>query len=68
VLSAGHPLPGSITGLHTWNDPEGHPFLQMEVRFPSPGQALKHVTLRCDLLREVVSTHRTLARIEVPVR
>jgi len=65
VLSEGHPLTGSITGVHAWNDPEGHPFLQMEVRFPSPDRPLKHVTLECDMLREVVSAHKTLARIEV---
>jgi len=65
VIDRGRPLPGSIEGVQTWKDPEGHPFLQVGVRFPSPVVSLNRVTLRCDLLRDVVAAHKTLARIEV---
>jgi hydrogenase/urease accessory protein HupE len=65
VRSQGRLLPAIVSGGVPWKGPDGHMFLELHVRFGPVAGALGRVTLRCDILRDVVSTHRTLARIEV---
>jgi hydrogenase/urease accessory protein HupE len=64
VLQDGSAIPGTLGPLQPWKDPEGHPFIQTEMLFRAP--SFDRVTLECDLLRDVVSTHRTLAKITTP--
>lgn len=63
VRDNGRDLPGSAGSLQLWKDPEGHPFVQMEAVFPAPNAGFGKITLRCDMLRDVVATHQTLAKI-----
>jgi hydrogenase/urease accessory protein HupE len=63
VLNDGREVPGAIGGLRLWRDPEGHPFVQMEAVFPAPAAGFGKITLRCDMLRDVVASHQTLAKI-----
>jgi hydrogenase/urease accessory protein HupE len=63
VLDNGREVPGSIGGLQLWTDPDGHPFVQMEAVFAAPAAGFGKITLRCDMLRDVVSSHQTLAKI-----
>lgn len=62
---AGRQLAGAVAGSKPWIDPEGHEFLEVRLRYEGEGAALDQVTLGCALLEDVVSTHKTLARIEV---
>lgn len=63
VSDQGREVPGSMSVAGLWQDPEGHPFIQAEAVFSVPEGKTGHWTLHCDLLRDVVSTHRTLAKI-----
>jgi hydrogenase/urease accessory protein HupE len=63
VADGGQEVRGSLGVLRTWKDAEGHLFIQTEALFPSPGRSFGRLVLRCDLLREVVTSHRTLAKI-----
>src|ERR1035437_88389 len=63
VRDTGREVPGSTGGLRLWKDPEGHSFVQMEAVFPAKGAGFGKITLRCDMLRDVVATHQTLAKI-----
>ena len=63
VSDQGREVSGSMTVAGLWQDPEGHPFIQAEAVFSMPDERPEHWILHCDLLRDVVSTHRTLAKI-----
>jgi len=63
VAEGDRSLPGTMGDLGLWKDPEGHPFLQTEIVFHTAGSDGARLTLHCDLLRDAVSTHRTLAKI-----
>ncbi len=63
VLDNGREVPGSIAELHLWKDTEGHPFVQTEAAFPAGESNFGKITLRCDMLRDVVASHQTLAKI-----
>lgn len=63
VLDNGRPVPGSAGTMQIWRDPEEHEFLAARAVFPSSGASFTRVTLHCDLLRDVVSSHQTLAKI-----
>lgn len=65
VRSEGKPLAPALTGGIPWKDPDGHAFLELHLRFAPAAGRLGRVTLHCDVLRDVVSTHQTLARIDV---
>jgi hypothetical protein len=58
------PLPAGIGDLTIWRDSDGHPFLETSIIFTSvQDRTLKRFKLRCDLLREIVQDHRTIAKI-----
>jgi hypothetical protein len=63
VLDNGGEVPGTIGVLWPWKDPEGHPFLRTDAVFTTPDRTFGRITLRCELLRDVVASHRTLAKI-----
>jgi hydrogenase/urease accessory protein HupE len=63
VLDNGGEVPGTIGALRPWKDPEGHPFVQTDAVFTAPDQNFGRITLRCDMLRDVVTSHQTLAKI-----
>jgi hydrogenase/urease accessory protein HupE len=64
VVSAGESLPVSVTGFRPWVDSEKHPFAEIDLEFSSRERPLQRVTLRCDVLGDVISSHKTLARVE----
>jgi hypothetical protein len=63
VLDNGRDVAGAIGGMGLWQDPEGHSFVKMEAVFVAPAAAFGKITLRCDMLRDVVASHQTLAKI-----
>lgn len=63
VIDNSRSIPGHIENLQLWKDPEGHPFLETEVVFRAPLAGFRNITLHCDLLRDVVAAHQTLAKI-----
>jgi hydrogenase/urease accessory protein HupE len=65
VKDDGREVAGSIGNLRPWKDSEGHPFIETEAVFAAPGGKFDHLTLRCDMLRDVVASHQTLAKITV---
>jgi hydrogenase/urease accessory protein HupE len=64
VVDAGRPLPVSVAGFRPWVDSAKHPFAEVDLEFNSPERSLQRVTLRCDVLSEVIAGHKTLARVE----
>jgi hydrogenase/urease accessory protein HupE len=63
VVENGRALPGTIGDLRLWKDPEGHPFVQTEIVYHMAAADAARLTLHCDLLRDAVSSHQTLAKI-----
>ncbi len=63
VTEGGRDVAGALGPLATWKDPEGHEFIQTQALFGDKGQSFGRLVLRCDLLRDVLATHRTLAKI-----
>jgi hydrogenase/urease accessory protein HupE len=63
VADGGQEVRGSLGALRPWKDAEGHLFIQTEALFPAAGSRFGRLVLRCDLLRDVVASHRTLAKI-----
>jgi hydrogenase/urease accessory protein HupE len=63
VFDGSHAVSGSITAFHSWKDQQGNPFVQIEAVFPAADSAFGKVTLRCDMLRDVAATHKTVAKI-----
>jgi hydrogenase/urease accessory protein HupE len=64
VIEGGRPLSVSVTGFRPWVDSDKHPFAEVDLQFSSPQRPLQRVTLRCDVLGEVIAGHKTLARVE----
>jgi hydrogenase/urease accessory protein HupE len=63
VLDNGRQVTGAVRSLQPWKDSEGHPFIQVDMVFSAPAGKSDRVTLRCDMLRDVVASHQTLAKI-----
>ena len=63
VRSDGREVPGAIGNLRLWKDPDGHPFVLAEAVFSAGGKGFGKITLHCDMLRDVVATHQTIAKI-----
>lgn len=63
VLENGREVPGMIGALRSWKDGEGHPFVETDAVFTSPDLDFDRIVLRCDMLRDVVAAHQTLAKI-----
>ncbi len=63
VQNNGREVSGTIGQPRLWKDPEGHLFVQLNAVFPSPASGFGKLTLRCDMLRDVVASHQTLAKI-----
>ena len=63
VLDNGKSIAGSIGSLRSWKDPEGHPFLEGQAVFGAPAGTFGPVRLSCEILRDVVASHKTLAKI-----
>ena len=63
VRDNGREVPGSIGSLRLWKDQEGHSFVQTEAVFPAQGAGFGKISLHCDMLRDVVAAHQTLAKI-----
>ncbi len=63
VYHEGQPLPATNTDPKLWTDSQGNPFVEVTRTFSAPDVALTRLRLHCDLLREVVAGHQTLAKI-----
>ncbi len=62
VERGGVALPGTLGPPRLWQDREGHPFVETEMVFVS-AEKLGRATLRCEILQDASSNHRTLAKI-----
>jgi hydrogenase/urease accessory protein HupE len=63
VYHEGQPLPATNTDPKVWFDSQGNPFVEVTRTFSGSGASLTGLRLHCDLLREVVAGHQTLAKI-----
>ena len=63
VLDDGRAVPGSIGSVQLWKDPEGPLFIQTDAVFPASAAGFGKIKLHCDMLRDVVATHQTIAKI-----
>ena len=63
VRDKGREVAGAIGTLRLWKNAEGQPFIEGQAIFAARGAGFGNVTLHCDMLRDVVATHQTIAKI-----
>lgn len=56
-------LPATIGEPQLWKDSQGNEFVQFNLIFTTSAGSMDHLRLHCDLLRDVVAGHQTLAKI-----